>query len=99
MYLAAAIFSILSTLQPSYALTLELSKEDSNYDDKADVLELNEVAESSEYVLRADQAPDSRMLPLLRLLNLSGAKPWTVQRLCTACGSARVVYLCSALLC
>lgn len=61
-------------MQPSYALTLELSKEDRNYDDKADILELNELAESTEHILRADRAPDAGLLPVLRLLNLSGTR-------------------------
>lgn len=62
-----------SALQASYALTLELSPEDQNYDDKADILELNGLPESAEFLLRADSTPDERLLPVLRLLNLAGA--------------------------
>ncbi|EFN56770.1 hypothetical protein CHLNCDRAFT_8187, partial [Chlorella variabilis] len=65
--------------QPSYALTLELSKEDRNYDDKADILELNELAESTEHILRADRAPDAGLLPVLRLLNLSGTDAFLLE--------------------
>ena len=60
-------------LQPSYALTLELSEEDRNYDDKADILEQGGMPLSSEFLLRADSSPDDQLLPVLRLLNLQGA--------------------------
>lgn len=63
----------LAALQPSYALTLELSEADKNFDDKIDVLESNELQQATEFVLRADAAPDASLLPLLRLLNLQGA--------------------------
>ncbi|PRW51051.1 fructose-bisphosphate aldolase-lysine N- chloroplastic [Chlorella sorokiniana] len=57
----------------SYALTLELSEEERNFDDKIDILETNGMQQATEFVLRADAAPDAGLLPLLRLLNLSGA--------------------------
>jgi hypothetical protein len=63
----------MSALQPSYALTLELNQEDRNRDDKADILEINGLAESAEFVLRGDRPPAEALLPTLRLLNLSGA--------------------------
>lgn len=62
-----------SPFQASYALTLELSEADNNFDDKIDILELNGLQQASEFVLRADAAPDEGLLPLLRLLNLQGA--------------------------
>ena len=62
----------LACLQPSYALTLELSESDRNFDDKADILEQGGMPLASEFLLRADEAPDDQMLPVLRLLNLQG---------------------------
>lgn len=62
-------------VQPSYALTLELSEQDKNFDDKLDVLELNGLQQASELVLRADAPPPELLLPLLRLLSLQGEAP------------------------
>ncbi len=59
--------------QASYTLTLELSEADSNFDDKIDILEINGLQQATEFVLRADAAPDEGLLPLLRLLSLQGA--------------------------
>ncbi|KAI7846455.1 hypothetical protein COHA_000066 [Chlorella ohadii] len=59
--------------QASYALTLELSEEERNFGDKIDILESNGMQQATEFVLRADAAPDAGLLPLLRLLNLSGS--------------------------
>ena len=66
----------LAANQGSYALSLDLSPEaDRNYDDKADVLEINGLPPpgSTELLLRADAPPDARLLPTLRLFNLQGA--------------------------
>lgn len=65
--------------QASYALTLELSEADNNFDDKIDILELNGLQQASEFVLRADAAPDEGLLPLLRLLNLQGADAFLLE--------------------
>lgn len=62
-------------------LGLELPDDDRFYDDKADVLELNGLAEASSFLLRADREPPEALLGFLRLLNLSGAPPqWLVCR-------------------
>ena len=53
-------------------LGLALPEEDRFYDDKADVLELAGLAESSSFLLRPDAEPPLQLLAFLRLLNLSG---------------------------
>ena len=53
-------------------LGLELPDGDRFYDDKADVLELNGLAEASSFLLRANREPPEQLLGFLRLLNLSG---------------------------
>ncbi|KAL4444028.1 hypothetical protein ABPG75_011765 [Micractinium tetrahymenae] len=63
----------------SYALTLELSEEDRNFHDKLDILELSGLQQASEFVLRADAAPEEGLLPLLRLLNLQGADTFLLE--------------------
>ena len=59
-------------LQGGFLLSLDLSEEDRFYDDKADVLESNGLAESSSFILRPNEEPSEQLLGFLRLLNLSG---------------------------
>ena len=61
-------------MQASYALTLELNEAASNFGDKIDILELNELQQSMEFVLRVDSPPGEAMLAMLRLLQLQGAQ-------------------------
>ena len=60
-------------MQGGFLLSLDLSEEDRFYDDKADVLEMNGMAESSSFILRANEEPSEQLLGFLRLLNLQGA--------------------------
>lgn len=60
--------------QGGFVLGLELPDGDRFYDDKADVLELNGLAEASSFLLRADREPPEQLLGFLRLLNLAGAR-------------------------
>ena len=60
-------------MQGGFLLSLDLSEEDRFYDDKADVLESNGLAESSSFILRPNEEPSEQLLGFLRLLNLSGA--------------------------
>ena len=62
-------------MQGGFLLSLDLSEEDRFYDDKADVLESNSLAESSSFILRPNEEPSGELLGFLRLLNLSGVLP------------------------
>ena len=66
------MWQFVHTLQGGFLLSLDLSEEDRFYDDKADVLESNGLAESSSFILRPNEEPSEQLLGFLRLLNLSG---------------------------
>lgn len=70
--MAAEMASLVNDLQGGFLLSLDLSEEDRFYDDKADVLEMNGLAESSSFTLRPNEEPPEQLLGFLRLLNLSG---------------------------
>ena len=70
-----AVWSSANELQGGFLLSLDLSEEDRFYDDKADVLEMNGLAESSSFILRPTEEPSEQLLGFLRLLNLSGVYP------------------------
>ncbi len=62
-------------LQAGFSLNLELPEGDRFFDDKADILEINGLSESQEFILRPGEEPAPEMLGYLRLINLSGAPP------------------------
>ena len=61
-------------MQGGFLLTLALSEEDRNYDDKADILDINGFAETWQFALRPGQAPEAGLLAFLRLVNCSGTR-------------------------
>jgi len=56
----------------TFAITLVLPEDDVFYDDKLDVLEMNNLEASSEFVLRTGSPPEDNMIAMLRLINLEG---------------------------
>ena len=60
-------------LQGGFLLTLGLPEGDRNFDDKADVLEINGFAEEWQFALRAGTPPETGLLAFLRLMNCGGA--------------------------
>jgi hypothetical protein len=60
--------------QGGYLLTLSLpgEEEDSLHFDKLDSLELQELKESEDFILRSGKAPSDDMMAFLRLMNISG---------------------------
>jgi len=53
-------------------LTLAIPDSDTCYDDKADIVELNGLQESTEFLLHPDRPPSSDLTSFLRLTNISG---------------------------
>ena len=62
-------------MQGGFLLSLDLIEDDRFYDDKADVLEMNGLGESSSFILRPNEEPPEQLLGFLRLLNLQGLQP------------------------
>ena len=60
-------------MQTGFPLNLELPEDDEFFDDKADILEINGLSESQEFVLTSGEEPSPELLAFLRLINLSGA--------------------------
>lgn len=60
-------------MQAGFLLPLAIPEGDNNYDDKADIVELNGLQESYEFTLHPDRPPDKEMIAFLRLINISGA--------------------------
>lgn len=58
--------------QPGFLLPLELPEEDRNFDDKADIVELNGLSVSEQFTLSSQEDPSTELLAYLRLLNLRG---------------------------
>eukprot|EP00890_Picochlorum_soloecismus_P006560 jgi/Picsp_1/729/NSC_04218-R1_rubisco large subunit n-methyltransferase len=56
----------------TFAITLVLPEDDGFYDDKLDILEMNNLEASSEFVLRTGSPPEDNMIAMLRLINLEG---------------------------
>lgn len=54
----------------TFAITLVLPEDDKFYDDKIDILELNGLQASSEFILQTGSPPPDTMLAMLRLINL-----------------------------
>lgn len=59
-------------MQTGFPLNLELPEDDEFFDDKADILEINGLSESQEFILSSGEEPSSDLLAFLRLINLSG---------------------------
>ena len=59
-------------LQAGYLLSLPLPPDDSNFDDKLDILEINGLSESNDYLLFPNRAPPEELMALLRLINMRG---------------------------
>ena len=56
----------------TFAITLVLPEDDGFYDDKLDILEMNNLEASSEFVMRTGSPPEDNMIAMLRLINLEG---------------------------
>lgn len=59
-------------MQAGFPLNLELPESDEFFDDKADILEINGLATSQEFILTTEEEPSGDLLAYLRLINLSG---------------------------
>ena len=70
-------------MQGGFLLSLDLIEDDRFYDDKADVLEMNGLGESSSFILRPNEEPPEQLLGFLRLLNLQGLQLQPRSCLCT----------------
>lgn len=64
-----------------FSLNLELPEGDRFFDDKADILEINGLSESQEFILRAEEEPSMDLLAFLRLINLSGSDAFLLESL------------------
>ena len=64
--------ALVGGMQPGFLLPLAIPEGDSNYDDKADIVELNGLQESYEFTLHPDRPPDKAMIAFLRLINIQG---------------------------
>lgn len=74
-------------LQAGFLLPLELPEQDRYFDDKADILETNGLAEAWQFTLRADSRPSAELLAFLRLINLTGLPPSGLPELRPCCGA------------
>ncbi|KAK9801977.1 hypothetical protein WJX73_005616 [Symbiochloris irregularis] len=70
-----------SSPQAGFLLSLGLPEQDRFFDDKADVLDLNGLAESWQFTLRPSQKPSSDLMAFLRLLNLTGPDSFLLEAL------------------
>lgn len=68
----ANFLSFSHLMQTGFALNLDLPEEDEFFDDKADILEINGLSESQEFILTSGEEPSADLLAFLRLINLSG---------------------------
>ena len=68
--------------QGGFLLSLALPEQDRFHDDKADILDLNGLAETWQFTLRPGERPSDELLAFLRLLNLSGAYGPMVELVC-----------------
>ena len=59
-------------LQAGFLLPLELPEEDRNFDDKADIVEINGLNVSQQFTLSVQEDPSTDLLAYLRLTNLRG---------------------------
>ena len=59
-------------MQAGFLLPLAIADNDNNYDDKADILELNGLQESHDFTLHPDRPPDKEMIAFLRLITVQG---------------------------
>lgn len=68
-------------LQGGFLLTLALPEDDRNFDDKADILDVNGFREEWQFALRAAAPPETGLLAFLRLMNCSGESCVALRRL------------------
>ena len=66
-----------------YTLSLEVPEDDPNYDDKADVAELNGLGEQESFVCRAggEMGLDPDFLPYMRMVNIAGTDAFHLESL------------------
>lgn len=69
---ASTALNMLWAWQPGFLLPLELPEEDRNFDDKADIVELNGLSIAEQFTLSSQEDPSTELLAYLRLLNLRG---------------------------
>lgn len=67
--------------QGGFLLTLALPEDDRNFDDKADILDINGFREEWQFALRAGQPPESGLLAFLRLMNCGGPDAFLLEAL------------------
>ncbi|KAK9806256.1 hypothetical protein WJX72_007461 [[Myrmecia] bisecta] len=70
-----------ASTQGGFLLSLALAEGDRFFDDKADVLDLNGLAEAEQFTLLPNVEPPKEMLAFLRLNNLSGADAFLLESL------------------
>lgn len=63
----------------TFAITLVLPEDDTFYDDKIDILELNGLQSSAEFILQTGAPPPETMLAMLRLINLDNADAFLLE--------------------
>ncbi|KAK9846178.1 hypothetical protein WJX84_006625, partial [Apatococcus fuscideae] len=70
-----------TTRGAGFLLPLELPEEDRNFDDKADIVEINGLSVSEQFTLSVQEDPSTELLAYLRLLNLRGADSFLLESL------------------
>jgi [ribulose-bisphosphate carboxylase]-lysine N-methyltransferase len=63
----------------TFAITLVLPEEDRFFDDKIDILEMNGLQASTEFILQTGAPPPETMLAMLRLINLDNADAFLLE--------------------
>ena len=63
----------------TFAITLVLSEEDTFFDDKMDILELNGLEAANEFILERGAPPPETMLAVIRLINLQAADAFLLE--------------------
>lgn len=68
--------------QGGFLLSLALPEDDRNFDDKADILDINGFREEWQFALRAGRPPETGLLAFLRLMNCGGELAQCFQKPC-----------------
>ena len=63
----------------TFAITLVLSEEDTFFDDKIDILELNGLEATNEFILQRGAPPPETMLAVLRLINMEASDAFLLE--------------------
>jgi Rubisco LSMT substrate-binding len=71
--LLSVMLELVFHAQGGFLLGLTVPSDDINFDDKADILEINGLAASWQFTLRPDERPSEQLMAFLRLVNLSGS--------------------------